>query len=101
MTVREAWLLFGMFWAQFIVGGLLPEDLHVLSRIGVGAIVPRGRRSILVRDRERMRRLFRDGFRARTRMAAATKPRLNAATALEDRGHRRRSSRRGRIRRAR
>ena len=25
MSVREAWLLFGLFWAQFIVGALVPE----------------------------------------------------------------------------
>ncbi len=72
MSVREAWLLFGMFWAQFIVGGLLPEDLHVVSRIGVGAVYLVAGVWILVRDRERIRRLFRDGFRASyEEMAAA------------------------------
>jgi cation:H+ antiporter len=72
MSVREAWLLFGMFWAQFIVGGLLPEELHVVSRIGVGAVYLVAGTWILVRDRERIRRLFRDGFRASyPEMAAA------------------------------
>jgi cation:H+ antiporter len=64
MSVREAWLLFGMFWAQFIVGGILPEDLHVVSRIGVGAVYLVAGAWILLRDRGRVRRLFRDGFRA-------------------------------------
>jgi cation:H+ antiporter len=64
MSVREAWLLFGMFWAQFIVGGILPERLHVVSRIGVGAVYLVAGMWILARDRERVRRLFRDGFRA-------------------------------------
>jgi cation:H+ antiporter len=72
MTVREAWLLFGMFWAQFIIGGLVPEDLHVVSRVGVGAVYLVAGVWILVRDRERIRRLFRDGFRASyAEMAAA------------------------------
>jgi len=72
MSVREAWLLFGMFWAQFIIGGLLPDDLHVVSRIGVGAVYLVAGVWILVRDRERIRRLFRDGFRASyEEMAAA------------------------------
>ena len=25
MSVREAWLLFGLFWAQFILGAMVPE----------------------------------------------------------------------------
>jgi cation:H+ antiporter len=64
MSVREAWLLFGMFWAQFVVGGLLPEDLHVVSRVGVGAVYLVAGVWILARDRGRVRRLLRDGFRA-------------------------------------
>jgi cation:H+ antiporter len=75
MSVREAWLLFGMFWAQFIVGGILPERLHVVSRIGVGAVYLVAGVWIIVRDRERMRRLFRDGFRASySELAAADEP---------------------------
>jgi cation:H+ antiporter len=64
MSIREAWLLFGLFWAQFLVGGILPEDLHLISRIGVGVVYLMGGLYIVVRDRERMRRLLRDGFRA-------------------------------------
>jgi cation:H+ antiporter len=64
MSVREAWLLFGMFWAQFVVGGILPEDLHVVSRIGVGVVYLVAGGVILARDRGRVRRLLRDGFRA-------------------------------------
>ncbi len=64
MSIREAWLLFGLFWAQFIVGGILPEDLHVVSRIGVGAVYLAGGLVVFLRDRGRVRRLLRDGFRA-------------------------------------
>jgi cation:H+ antiporter len=64
MSVREAWLLFGLFWAQFLVGGLLPERLHVISRIGVGVVYLVAGVGILARDRGRLRGLLRDGFRA-------------------------------------
>jgi cation:H+ antiporter len=64
MSVREAWLLFGLFWAQFLIGGILPEDLHVVSRVGVGAVYLVAGAAVLLRDRERVRRLLRDGFRA-------------------------------------
>ena len=64
MSIREAWLLFGLFWAQFIVGAVLPEDLHMVSRLGVGAVYLVGGVWVFARDRQRLRRLFRDGFRA-------------------------------------
>jgi cation:H+ antiporter len=62
MSVREAWLLFGLFWAQFVVGAMLPEQLHTASRIGVGAVYLAGGVWILARDRRRLLRLLRDGF---------------------------------------
>ena len=64
MSVREAWLLFGLFWAQFIVGGLLPEDLHVVSRIGVGVVYLVAGAWVIARNKARIRQLLRDGFRA-------------------------------------
>ncbi len=64
MSVREAWLLLGLFWAQFVVGALLPEELHAVSRIGVGAVYLTGGLWILARDRQRLGRLLRDGFLA-------------------------------------
>jgi cation:H+ antiporter len=64
MSVREAWLLFGLFWAQFVVGAVMPEDLHMVSRLGVGVVYLAGGVWIFARDRQRIRRLLRDGFRA-------------------------------------
>jgi cation:H+ antiporter len=64
MSVREAWLLFGLFWAQFVVGLVLPEDLHVVSRLGVGVVYLAGGVWIFARDRRRLPRLLRDGFLA-------------------------------------
>jgi cation:H+ antiporter len=64
MSVREAWLLFGLFWAQFVVGLMLPEELHMVSRIGVGVVYLAGGVWIFARDRRRLPRLLRDGFLA-------------------------------------
>ena len=38
ISVREAWLLFALFWAQFIIGGLAPESIAGLERIVVGGV---------------------------------------------------------------
>ena len=63
ISVREAWLLFGLFWAQFIVGAVVPESWHAAELIGVGVIyLLLGLRRIL-RDRQRLPTLLRDGFR--------------------------------------
>jgi cation:H+ antiporter len=64
MSVREAWLLFGLFWAQFVVGLALPEELHMVSRLGVGVVYLAGGVWIFARDRRRLPRLLRDGFLA-------------------------------------
>ena len=32
MSLREACFLFGLFWGQFLLGGLVPEHLHGIER---------------------------------------------------------------------
>ena len=63
ITTREAILLFSLFWAQFILSGIVPEDLHAAERIGVGVAYLALGLYILIRDRRRIPRLLRDGFR--------------------------------------
>jgi cation:H+ antiporter len=63
ITTREAMLLFGLFWAQFIVGGLVPESLHAVERVGVGIVYLVLGLGIFVRQRELVVPLIRDGFR--------------------------------------
>ena len=63
ITLREAALLFGLFWAQFIIGGLVPESAHGVELIGVGVMYLLLGLVIFVRERELIRPLFRDGFR--------------------------------------
>jgi cation:H+ antiporter len=63
MSVREAWLVFGLFWAQFIIGGIVPESIHGAERIAVAVVYLALGAWILLRDRQRLPRLIRDGFR--------------------------------------
>jgi cation:H+ antiporter len=64
LSVREAGALFGLFWAQFILGAFVPESLHGTERIAVAILYLVLGVGILVRDRQRIPRLVRDGFLA-------------------------------------
>lgn len=64
MSLREAGFLFGLFWIQFVLGAVVPESIHEVERIGVGAAYLVLGLWMLVRNRDRIRPLFRDGFRA-------------------------------------
>ena len=64
MSLREAWFLFGLFWAQFILGAVVPESLHGVERIGVGIVYLMLAAWVLIGGRSRLRGLLRDGFRA-------------------------------------
>jgi cation:H+ antiporter len=63
LSPREGWLLVGLFWAQFVVGALVPASLHGAERIGVGAVYLMLGLRILVLNRSRLGRMLRDGFR--------------------------------------
>ncbi|HXF71583.1 MAG TPA: sodium:proton exchanger [Actinomycetota bacterium] len=63
ISAREAWLLFVLFWAQFIIGALVPESAHGVERIVVSAMYLALGAAILLRDRGRIPALIRDGFR--------------------------------------
>ncbi len=64
MSIREAWFLFGLFWAQFVLGAIVPESLHGAERIAVACVYMALGLWIFVGDRQRMPRLLRDAFRA-------------------------------------
>lgn len=63
ISVREAWLLFVLFWAQFIIGALVPESVHGVERVVVSILYLLLGAGILLRDRRRVPTLLRDGFR--------------------------------------
>jgi cation:H+ antiporter len=63
INVREAYLLFGLFIGQFVLGGVLPEDIHHWERISVGIAYMVLATFILFQQRRAVRPLLRDGFR--------------------------------------
>jgi cation:H+ antiporter len=62
MSVREAWLLFGLFIGQFVLGGVLPEDLREYERIIVGVVYLVLALWTFVQQRSVLRPLVRDGL---------------------------------------
>jgi cation:H+ antiporter len=62
MSVREAWMLFGLFIGQFVLGAALPEHLRELERIGVGAVYLVLAAVVFVRQRAALKPLVRDGL---------------------------------------
>jgi cation:H+ antiporter len=62
LSLREAGYLFGLFWAQFIIGALVPESLHAAERIGVGVLYLILGLFYILRDRRRVPQLVRDAF---------------------------------------
>jgi len=64
LSLREAGALFGLFWAQFILGAFVPESVHGTERITVAILYLVLGVVVLIRDRKRIPRLVRDGFAA-------------------------------------
>lgn len=63
LNVREAFMLLGLFLAQFALNGVLPGHLHDESRIVVGSVYMLLAIVTVVRDRRAVPGLLRDGFR--------------------------------------
>jgi cation:H+ antiporter len=63
MSVREAWMLFGLFIGQFVLGGVLPADIAEYERIVVGGLYLVLAFVFLLRERGVVRPLFHDGLR--------------------------------------
>jgi cation:H+ antiporter len=63
ISLREAGFLFGLFWGQFILGAIVPEEYQAVERIGVGIVYLILGAWVLVSDRSRIPQLLRDGFR--------------------------------------
>ena len=63
MSTKETMVLFGLFWAQFIVGAVVPHRLVNLERIGVAAVYITLGVWLIARHFARFRQLLRDAFR--------------------------------------
>ena len=62
ISIREAIALFSLFWAQFIIGALVPSSAHGIERIVMSVVYLVLAAGIVVRDRRRLPGLMRDGF---------------------------------------
>ena len=63
LSLREAFALFALFWAQFVVGAVVPESAHGAELTIVSVVYLGLAGTILVRDRGRLSALFVMGFR--------------------------------------
>jgi len=63
ISVREALALFSLFWAQFIVGAIVPESAHGVELIGVAILYLVLSAWIILRNRRLVPGLLRDGLR--------------------------------------
>ena len=63
ISSREAVMLFTLFWAQFLIGAVVPESAAGVERIVVSAVSLVLGLVSFARERELIRPLLRDGFR--------------------------------------
>ncbi len=63
ISLREAWMLFGLFWAQFLIGAFVPGSAMGVERIAVATAYMVLGTVIFARQRSLIRPLVRDGFR--------------------------------------
>jgi cation:H+ antiporter len=67
ISTREALLLFTLFWAQFIIGAVVPESWALAERVGVSAVYIVLGLVIFYRQRQLILPLLRDGLRTSLR----------------------------------
>jgi cation:H+ antiporter len=63
LSVREAGLLFGLFWAQFVTGAIAPDHLHGLELLLFSGVYLVLAARLTIRDRRALPSLLKDGFR--------------------------------------
>jgi cation:H+ antiporter len=63
ISLREAFALFGLFWAQFILGAVVPPSAKGVELLILSAVYLLLGLWLLIRKRGDFRRLLRDGFR--------------------------------------
>jgi cation:H+ antiporter len=65
ISAREAVALMALFLTQFVLGGVLPDGLRAVERVGVGVVYLVLAAVVVFRQRRYIRPLARDGFRTR------------------------------------
>jgi cation:H+ antiporter len=62
ISIREAWMLFSLFWAQFLIGGIVPQSAHGTERVIVSVAYLCLAAVIFLRDRKALIGLLREGL---------------------------------------
>ncbi len=57
-------MLFTLFWAQFVIGALVPESWHGAELVAVGIVYLLLAAGYLLKQRQSLPGLARDGFRS-------------------------------------
>jgi cation:H+ antiporter len=65
LSIREAGALFSLFWAQFLIGAVVPDSAHGVELVAVSILYLLLAVGVIVRNRRIIPPLFRDGFRTR------------------------------------
>src|SRR4029453_2268625 len=60
---REALLFFSLFWAQFVIGAVVPDSFGGLELVGLGVAYLVLGAFVFLRDRTHVKPLIRDGFK--------------------------------------
>ncbi len=63
ISVKEAGMLFGLFWAQFVLGAVVPDSWHGGELVAVGIVYLLLAATYFMRQRQAVPRLLRDGLR--------------------------------------
>ena len=63
MSNKEALILFGLFWAQFLIGAVVPEDWHAAERVSVSVVYLLLGAYLIIRQIDSLKLLLRRGFR--------------------------------------
>jgi cation:H+ antiporter len=63
ISLREAGMLFGLFWAQFVLGAVVPDSWHGAELVVVGVVYLLLAATYFLRQRHDVPRLLRDGLR--------------------------------------
>ena len=72
ISVREAAALFGLFWAQFIIGAFVPESMHGFELVAVSVVYLVLAVVVLARRPRDVQVLLKDGFRTSYKELART-----------------------------
>jgi cation:H+ antiporter len=64
MSLREAGFLAVLFWIQFVLGGVVPEEYQAIEKVGVGLVYLMLGMWLVVGNWRQVPKLFHDGLRA-------------------------------------